>query len=132
MNRRALAYRDAMLGRFVLVGLSNTTISYSVFWAALHLPMRGPRATVSQLASYGAGTAWSFVWNRRWTFQSDGHLGRQAARFLFLQAALAATSAALVGLAVDREQLPPTPSWLGVIAVVTVVNFLLSRSWVFS
>ena len=45
---------------------------------------------------------------------------------------VAATSAALVGLAVDHEQLPPTPSWLGVIAVVTMVNFLLSRSWVFA
>jgi putative flippase GtrA len=123
---------DPSLGRFLLVGLSNTALSYAVFRLCLWvLPAFALRATVSQVVSYGSGIAWSFLWNRIWTFKSQAPAARQGIRFVTLQLSMAALSSALVGLSVDALRLPATPSWVAVMGLVTVVNYLGSRYWVF-
>ncbi len=120
------------LGRFLLVGVSNTALSYGVFLLCLWaLPASSFEATVSQFISYGAGILWSFVWNRRWTFRSRAPAAGQAVRFTVLQVAMAVISSALVGLAVDHLGLPATPSWVVVVAFTTLANFIGSRYWVF-
>jgi putative flippase GtrA len=123
---------DGSFVRFVLVGLSNFVISFSVFRGLLALPWTFEfKATVSQIASYAAGTVWSFLWNRRFTFRSAGSIPRQAVRFFTLQAAMAGASAGLIGLFVDVMSLPATPTWLCVMGCVTIVNYLLCKRWVF-
>ena len=123
---------DPALGRFLLVGLSNTAVSYGVFRLCLWgLPQFAAKAAASQLVSYGAGIVWSFVWNRSWTFRSQGHAGREAVRFVALQVGLAGLSSALVGLLVDVAHLWPTPSWVVVMAGITLLNYLGSRYWAF-
>jgi putative flippase GtrA len=123
---------DGSFPRFVAVGLSNFAISFSVFRALLALPWALEfKASVCQLASYAAGTIWSFVWNRRFTFRSKGLIPAQALRFVSLQTALALGSAALIGICVDALKLAPTPSWLVIMGGMTIINFLLSKRWVF-
>ena len=120
------------LGRFLVVGVTNTALSYAVFWLCLRALPKGPfQATASQLISYAAGILWSFVWNRRWTFRSRAPATGQAVRFTVLQLAVALVSSALIGLAVDYLGLPATPSWIAVVGFTTLVNFVGSRYWVF-
>jgi putative flippase GtrA len=120
------------LGRFLVVGVSNTALSFVVFWLCLWLLPRHPvQATVAQLVSYVAGIFWSFVWNRRWTFRSRAPAAGQAVRFTVLQVAVALVSSAQIGLAVDYLGLPVIPSWVAVLGFTTVVNFVGSRYWVF-
>jgi hypothetical protein len=40
-------------------------------------------------------------------------------------------SSTMLGILVDREHLPALPSWVGMVAVITVLNFLASRYWAF-
>ena len=123
---------DAPLGRFLVVGLTNTALSYGVFRLCLWLlPAFAVRASVSQLTSYGSGIAWSFAWNRAWTFKSRGSPAPQAVRFVTLQVAMMGLSSAAVGLLVDCFHLWPTPSWVAVMGLVTLLNFAGSRYWVF-
>jgi putative flippase GtrA len=121
-----------MVQRFLIVGCSNTLVSFLVFHAALALlPVSGWRGGLAQALAYAAGMLWSFTWSRRWTFRSSGRVHHEMARFLLVNAgALAVSSLALHGL-VDRLGVNATLSWLAVTAVITALNFLLMRHWVF-
>jgi len=118
--------------RFIIVGISNIAIGYAVFAVALHLlgdfVLRG---TVAQIIAYCVGTVWSYYWNRRWTFRSDADVGGEASRFVVLQIGCAVISTGGVGVTVDALHLHPTLSWLAVVGVVSVINYVLSKRWVF-
>lgn len=121
------------LPRFLIVGLTNTIISYAVFWFSIKtLPPFPLRATASQLLSYSAGILWSFFWNRRWTFKSEGSFGGEMWWFVALQISLLLTSACLIGLIVDFLAFPATGSWILVMSYITIVNYILSKKWVFN
>lgn len=123
---------DPRLARFLIVGFSNFLISFGVFQLLLRLPDRFPFAvSLYQLISYGAGILWSFLWNRRFTFRSHGAVLEQGARFVSAQIVFALVSALAIGIAVDRFHLPPTPTWIGVMALITLTNFVVTKLWVF-
>ena len=119
--------------RFLAVGLTNAIVSYTVYLALITVapPVRF-RVLLAQLASYGAGIAWSFVWNRRWTFASRGQVGAEAVRFVVSQLAFMVGSAVALQLLVERQHLDSRVAWLAVMGPVTVLNYFVLRSWVFA
>ncbi len=120
------------LGRFLLVGVSNTALSGAVYWLCLRvLPQSPMKAAAAWAVSYLAGIAWSFLWNRRWTFRSRGPAAGQAVRFTLLQLGLWLLSTGQIHLAVHYLGLPEWPSWVAVTGFITIVNFLGSRYWAF-
>lgn len=124
---------DPRLARFLIVGVSNALISFGVFQLLLRLPGRFSWAiSLYQLVSYGAGILWSFVWNRRFTFRAHGAVLGQGLRFVSVQIVFALTSALAIGIAVERCHFPPTMSWIGVMALITLTNFMVTKRWVFS
>jgi len=118
---------EVSLVRFGIVGVSNTAIGFGAFWS-LH---RAMGAAAAQGIAYTFGTLWSYYWNRRWTFQSQGKVAGEAGRFFSLQIGFMLLSSALLGLLVDRGHLPSLPCWIAVSALVTVLNFVASRYWAF-
>ena len=117
--------------RFVVVGVTNTAISYAVFRLMLFLLSDNSRkATIAQAVAYAAGVGWSFYWNRRWTF-SAAPKGRFW-RFLAVQVGCLISSSLVVGFLVDDIGVPATPAWIFVMAVITILNFLAVRFWAFS
>ncbi len=117
------------LFRFLVVGLSNTLISYVAFVLLLHLLRT---AFVAQALAYAAGVAWSYFWNSRWTFEQSSNSRAQFARFVASQLALLVASALLLGLTVDLMALNATASWIAVMIVITAANYLIAKSWVFA
>jgi putative flippase GtrA len=113
--------------RFLVVGVSNTAMGAGIFWFA----HRSLPAAPSQFLSYTISTIWSYYWNRRWTFQSQGKVASEALRFFSVQSGFMLLSTTLLGLLVDREHFPTLPSWAGTVALITVLNFLASRYWAF-
>jgi len=127
------AMLNAQLGRFLLVGVSNFLVSFGVFQSLLALlHYRGLAVSVYQLISYAAGIAWSFSWNRRFTFRSNAPWPKEGTRFVPLQALLAISSSLMIGVCVERFELSPTTAWFVVMAIITAANFLLCRYWVFA
>ncbi len=90
------------------------------------------RAAVTQGGASLVVVAWSYFWNRRWSFKSTNKMGREGVRYLVAQALLFALSVALMGLMVDVLTLPLTPSWIAMNGVVIVANFTMLKLWVFS
>lgn len=113
--------------RFGVVGASNTLIGYTVF----RLGLRVLPAFLAQGLSYFVGMLWSYYWNRRWTFRSQGDVAAEAVRFFSLQIGFMLLSASLLGFLVDRLGLNASLSWLGTAVLVTVLNFVASRFWAF-
>jgi putative flippase GtrA len=113
--------------RFGIVGVSNTLIGFTVFWSAHHLmPAMG-----AQCLSYVVGMLWSYYWNRRWTFQSQGRVASEASRFFTSQIGFMLLSSGLLGLFVDRLHFPSGPTWLATMVLITILNFVVSRFWSF-
>jgi len=115
--------------RFVVVGLSNTLISYLIF-ILLH-GLLGV-AFASQAVSYAVGILWSYAWNSRWTFEQASYSRTQFIKFILAQLSLLAASALLLGLAVDILQLHATASWIAIMALITLVNYVVTKKWVFA
>jgi putative flippase GtrA len=113
--------------RFGVVGVSNTVLGYTVFRGA----HRVFPAAASQGLSYLVGMLWSYYWNRRWTFKSQGNVASEAARFFSLQVSFLLLSAALLGVLVDHLHENPTLSWISTAALCTLLNFFASRFWAF-
>ncbi len=125
----ALARRlsEISVVRFGVVGVSNTAIGGGAFWSLHHVMP----AAAAQGIAYTLGTLWSYYWNRRWTFQSQGKVAGEASRFFSLQIGFMLLSSSLLGLLVDRAHLPSGPCWVAVAAVITLLNFVASRYWAF-
>lgn len=118
------------LFRFIVVGISNTLISYLVF-AAFYFLVFTNNAWVSQLFSYGSGIIWSFYWNRKWTFESHGNALTRFVFFILMQISMLLLSSYAIHILVDMFKHNPTLSWVGVMAVITVLNYMGSRYWIF-
>lgn len=114
--------------RFIVVGLSNTLISYLVF-ILLHRLLE--IAFFAQALSYAVGVFWSYAWSSRWTFEQAVYSPSQFVRFVVAQLVLLAASTILLGLAVDVLMLHASASWIGIMAVITLVNYVVTKSWVF-
>ena len=131
MGHTRVLFRGERLIRFLIVGASNTVISYLVFLLGYYLLFVG-NALFAQPLSYGTGIVWSFVWNRKWTFQSSAGVGREFIRFTVVQIILLFLSTGLVHLVVDRRNINASIGWILVMTLITGLNFILTKKFVFS
>ncbi len=116
--------------RFLTVGATNAAVSLGVFLGLVAWGGMPGGAAAAQVVAWSVGVAWSWSWNRRWTFAARGGRGTLRA-FAALQAGLAGATAAALGLLVDGLGAPPAPAWLMVAVLATATNFVLSDRWVF-
>ena len=117
--------------RFGFVGVTNTLIT----WALYGLLIYGAAfdAAPANAIGWTAGIAWSFFWNRRWTFAahlSERAVSHQLARFLSVNLLCLALSTGIVWMLAER--LGVWPVQFLATAVTFAVGFLLNRLWVFS
>ncbi len=142
--------------KFLVVGVSNFVISFAVFYLlynywklssifygllgqagqgienfVLQLGAASLDATLANIFGYGAGTINSFIWNKFWTFQVKHQAGTQFGRFLALNLSCLILSSASLFLFTDYLRWSYLPVWFVTMAVVTIVNFMVSKYWVF-
>jgi len=119
------------LGKFLIVGCSNTAVSAAIFWSWRQFAL-DPIATaaIAQAVAYTAGIVWSYTCNRRWTFH--GRDGRsRLMHFVALQLALLVGTSLTLGVLVDYGGAPVALTWGSVMVVATAANYLGQRHWVF-
>jgi putative flippase GtrA len=115
------------LGRFALVGVSNTLISFVVYaalrWA--HTP-----APAAAALGFIAGALNGYWWNGRWTFAGGGRR-RSLVRYAVVQGAGAGLSAGIVA-AGTGVGLAPFLAFVVSMVIVTSTTFVANRSWAFA
>ncbi len=114
--------------KFGIVGVSNTLISFAVYFLLL-------QAGVWYLAASGIGFAVGavngFLLNRAWTFR--GHVGDALTpvRWFVVQSCGLLVNLGLVYLFVDGFGLDKLVGQALTIGIVTVLTFFVNRAWTF-
>lgn len=120
--------------KFNAVGLLNTLVDFAVF-TLLH--SIGVYTTPAQIISYSAGTANSFVWNKKVTFRdrnsvsADSFDRMQLVRFIVLNLVVMGISVLLIHLLTDRLGIQVLIAKVLVTFITVIINFFGSRKWVF-
>lgn len=120
--------------KFNAVGLLNTLVDFAVFTLLHSLGMLN---TPAQIISYSAGTANSFIWNKKVTFRdrdrgsAAGFDRMQLVRFMVLNLVVLGISVLLIHLLTESFGLQVLVAKVLVTFVTVIINFFGSRKWVF-
>jgi putative flippase GtrA len=129
---RALTLRrhdfGAQLARFLVVGISNTAVSFVAY--RLLLVVSTPYVIAAALG-FAVGAVNGYVFNRRWTFAARDST---RARFLYVlvQVVGAASTSLLVWFFVRAVGIGKVEAYLAAIPPVTFCMFLANRIWTFT
>jgi putative flippase GtrA len=115
--------------RFLVVGVSNTAITLATY--AL-LVGAGVPAIGASVLGFTAGALNGFLRNRSWTFRSDRRGPGAVARYVAVLTLGLGLNALGVALAVRVAELPKVAGEIVALPPVTLMTFLLARSWVFA
>jgi putative flippase GtrA len=108
--------------RFLLVGATNTAVSY-VFYLLL---LEFMAYLYAYSISYGIGIVVSYILNSRFVFRQPLSLGKFL-QFPAVYAIQYGVGAAILWLLVGRASLSPELAMLAVVAVTIPVTFITSR-----
>ena len=115
--------------KFGAVGVINTLVDYAVFTLVGFL---SPNVYLAQTAGYCCGVLNSYIWNRKWTFKSSGRfLGAELLKFVVVNTVTYLASLGALWLLVDNWNMNKYIAKILLIGVTLVINFTLSRLWVF-
>jgi len=115
-------------GRFLLVGVANTTISFVTY--RLLLAVSVPYAAAAPLA-FAAGAFNGYIVNRRWTFAAKDTT-RSRVLYILFQGLGALWTTLAVFLLVRAIGIDRVPAYLVAVPPVTVAMFLANRIWTFN
>lgn len=115
--------------KFNAVGLLNTLIDFAIFTL---LTSFGLVYALAQVLSYSAGTANSFILNKKVTFKDSSQGDRlQLLKFIVLNLIVLGISLLLMHLLTDQLGLQVLLSKVLVTFITVIINFVGSRKWVF-
>ncbi len=116
--------------RFVLVGLLNTSIDFTLFFLFTHVA--GWHYLLANVASFLLAAINSYFMNRRWTFGSQSAAWhREAAQYVTVLVIGFALNEGLLFLLVSRWQWAKLIAKVMVTGLVLVWNFSANRLWTF-
>ena len=116
--------------RFAVVGVGNTLVDLGVF--TLLAQVLEVNVYLAQVLGYSAGTLNSYILNRSWTFRTGSRFfSPTLVRFLALNLAMLLFSTGVLSLALNLGGFPKLAVKVTATGVTMVVNFLISRLWVF-
>lgn len=117
------------LFRFGITGVVNTLVDTLVF--VLLGNVFGVRLDIAQGCAYAAGTLNSYLMNRKWTFRTKQRvISMQMVKFIISNLIVMRISVLLLMMFVQLSM--PLP-WakLATICITTMLNFCISRLWIF-
>jgi putative flippase GtrA len=114
--------------RFGVVGVASNALLY-LFYLAITAMGVEPKTAMSLL--YLVGVLQTFVLNKRWTFQHEGHVRRTAIRYWVAYASLYVANLVLLIIFVDIAGFDHRVVQGVLILVIGLVLFALQKYWVF-
>ncbi len=125
---RARAASLPQLGRFLVVGVTNTAVSFVAYRLLLALSVPYPAAAP---VAFAVGALNGYVLNRRWTFAARD-TRRARVLYVAVQVAGAGATSFLVWVLVHLADVGRVEAYLAAAPPVTVGMFLANRLWTFA
>ena len=117
--------------RFGLVGFSNTTITFGVFY--LLSEVLGVNYMLSSLVGYALGVVNSFILNKKWTFaDTDKRILQQLLKFTVVNLVSLGVNLSVLYIGVEVFHLAKTIAQIMAVGFSIVANFIGSRLFVFA
>ena len=114
--------------RFSLLGLLNTIVTTLTYWLALKV---GISPNLSYFLSFLLGTINSIWLNTHWTFKVPWRSRKVWFRGLTLYLGVAITGSLIIPTVINIG-IPVQDAQLALIPFTLVINFGMSKSWVFA
>ena len=118
----------SQLWRYLAVGATNTTVTLTAYALALQA---GAHYLVAGAIAFALGALNGFVLNRTWTFAHPGPIGPSGLRYGAVLLLGLGANLALLRLGVRGLGLGHLPAQVVAVAPVTLLTFVLSRTWTF-
>jgi len=115
--------------KFGLVGISNTIITAIVIW--LLLKTLGASNLVANIGGYAAGLINSFIWNRKWTFESKEKVNKTVFKFMLTFVFSYLLQLGVLYLLLNHLLIDTYWCHLLAMAVYTAANFILNKYYTF-
>lgn len=116
------------LFRYGIVGVLSNAVGYLLY---LGITAAGMEHKLAMTLLYAVGVAQTFVFNRRWTFRSDGPAGSALMRYVAVYALGYAINYVVLVLLVDRLGLPHQMVMAGLFVLMAIYFFIAQKFWVF-
>ena len=118
--------------KFGIVGVSGALVNYIIYSLLLHVAVAHWLAYAAGFILGGVNNYW---WNRRWTFRSSGHAGKELAQFISVSTvALGISELVLWGalrLLPEAMPLRNSSAWLAATVFGMGWNFFANKYWTF-
>ncbi|MDP4237925.1 MAG: GtrA family protein [Bacteroidota bacterium] len=115
--------------KFGIVGISNTLLTALTIWFLLKVLHCSDY--FSNLIGYIVGLINSFIWNRKWTFESKTNLGVTVFKFILTFAISYLFQLGNLYLLLHFTSIDPYFCQLLSIVVYTCINFVLNKYYTF-
>jgi putative flippase GtrA len=116
--------------RFLISGGSAAAVEYGAF-IALQLSLGSRWLLLSQSLSFGCGFIVSFLLNRHWVFQSNGHLGSELIKYGTVAAINLCAGNLIIFLMVGRAGIHPLLAKFLIMGMIAAWNYLIFSRLVF-
>ena len=119
------------LTKFAVVGVSSFIVDMSVYVSLTRLA--GVYYLLANTVSFLMAVAWSFAWNKHWTFRLAGNrgLGGQSGKILPVSVGGLLLASGLLFVMVDTIGLHDVLAKFLIAIVVMFWNFSLNKFWTF-
>lgn len=115
--------------KFIIVGLMNTGITLSVIFILQNL--LGVHYVPSNVTGYVLGLINSFIWNRNWTFKSEGNILRESVAFLITFGICYSMQLGFLVILIEVLNISKDISQLIAMVFYTAFNFILNKFFTF-
>lgn len=116
------------LSKFSFVGILNTIVGYGAFFIFL----TWFNYMVSLIISHIVGVTHSYVWNKYWTFKSDGIQINEFIKFNSVYVIVFVVNAIFLIFLVDTLKFNPKIGQLLALPIITIISFTGHKYWSFS
>jgi len=130
-GRSSLQSTLVQIGKFMTVGVLNTAIDATAFFALTRWLFLGSLPVLAKGIAYVIGMVNSFFWNRTWTFGDKGNIWRAAGLFTLTHVFALAINAGTMALALNWLGLPEIIALGAATGASFVWNFVLNKLVVF-
>ena len=115
------------LSKFSFVGVLNTIVGYGAFFILL----TWYNYLLSLIISHIIGVTHSYVWNKYWTFKSDGIQINEFIKFNSVYVIVFVVNAITLIFLVDTLKFNPKIGQLFVLPIITIISFVGHKYWSF-
>jgi putative flippase GtrA len=115
--------------KFGIVGVSNTLLTAGVIWILMKVFHCSDY--VSNFIGYIIGLTNSFIWNRKWTFESKTKVSVTVFKFIVTFAISYAVQLGNLYALLHLTHIDPYYCQLLSIVVYTLINFILNKYYTF-